>query len=79
MKIGNVEKVIRTTYLLELGVDFEESDLEVISSNGYGTLKGLSKDYKSNKLSHLGKWVFAAHYDETTKTVLVKIEKELFT
>lgn len=79
MKKGNSEKIIRTTYLLELGKDFQESDLEVVASNGINSLKGLNKDYRDTfyKL-HIGKWVFAGHFDEETKTVLVKTEQEVF-
>lgn len=80
MKIGNTEKVIRTSYLLELGKDFQESDLEILASNGTNTLKSLSKDFRTNQFPELniGSWVFCGHYDEKTQTVLIKAEKEMF-
>ena len=79
MKTGNIERIIRTSYLLELGVDFEEDDLEILARNGENCLKSLNKNYRDNfyKLG-IGKWVFAGHYDEKTQTVLVHAEQEFF-
>ena len=75
MKQGNVERIERTSYLLELGIDFQANDLETT----YGDLRELSKEYRDNFSSKgLGKWVFIGHFDKETKTVLVKVEKELF-
>lgn len=75
MKQGNIEKIERTSYLLELGVDFQANDLETIC----GDLRELSKEYRDNFYSKgLGKWVWMGHYDKNTQTVQVKVEKELF-
>ena len=79
MKTGNIEKVTRTHYLLELGKDFQETDLEVLASNGINELKGLSKNFRDNfyKLN-IGKLTFSGHYDKETKTVKIIAEKDLF-
>ncbi len=79
MKTGNIEKIIRTAYLLELGVDFQETDLEVLASNGVNSLKGLSKDFRDKFYNlGIGKLVWSGHYDENAKTVRVHTEKEMF-
>ena len=79
MKKGNSEKLIRTTYLLELGKDFQESDLEVIASNGINSLKAFNKNFRDTFYKHhLGSLYFSGHYDEETKTVLIKTEQEIF-
>lgn len=79
MKTGNTEKIIRTAYLLELGVDFNENDLETIAGSGDHILKSISKEFRDNfnKLN-IGKLVFSGHYDPETKTVRVHTEKEMF-
>ena len=75
MKKGTTEQIQRTSYLLELGIDFQANDLESLC----GDLKELSKEYRDNFYKKgLGKWVFMGHYDKETQTVLVKVEKELF-
>ncbi|MBR1625548.1 MAG: hypothetical protein IJ681_00220 [Bacteroidales bacterium] len=79
MKTGNSEKIIRTAYLLELGVDFQESDLEVLASNGVNTLKGLSREFRDNIHGlNIGKLVWSGHYDDETQTVKIHTEQELF-
>ena len=76
MKTGNKEQVIRTTYLLEMGIDFQANDLEDDVITG-GALKHLSKDFDFHKLN-IGKLVWSGHFDKETRTVMVKTEKELF-
>ena len=80
MKKGNSEKIIRTSYLLELGKDFQESDLEVVASNGTHSLKCLNKEYRTYQLYKLitGKLSWSGHYDEETQTVKVIVEEEMF-
>lgn len=79
MKTGNTEKIIRTAYLLELGIDFQESDLEVLASNGTNTLKGLSKEFRDNIHNlNIGKLVWSGHYEPETQTVRIHTEKEMF-
>lgn len=79
MKTENTEKIIRTKYLLELGVDFNENDLEIIAGSGDHILKTLSKTFRNNfsKLN-VGKLVFVGHYNPETKTIRVHAEKEMF-
>lgn len=76
MKIGKIERVERTTYLLEMGVDFQANDLVDDVLTG-GVLKHLSKDFDFYKLN-IGRLVWSGHFDKQTQTVLVKAEKELF-
>lgn len=80
MKTGNTERIIRTSYLLELGKDFQESDLEIIASNGINTLRALNKDFRQYLIPKLiiGKLTWSGHYDEETQTVKVIAEKEMF-
>lgn len=80
MKTGNIEKVIRTTYLLEMGIDFQANDLEVMASNGVDELRILSKEFRTKKFYELniGELVWSGHFDKQTQTVMVKTEKELF-
>ena len=75
MKTGSTEQVIRTTYLLEMGLDFQASDLE----DSFDGLKVLSKEYRENfcKLN-IGKLTWSDYFDKQTKTILIKTEKELF-
>ena len=73
---GTTEQIERTSYLLELGIDFQANDLESFC----GGSKRLSKEYMDNFYKKdLGKWVFAGNYNKKTQTVLIKVEKELFT
>lgn len=75
MKQGNVKRVERTNYLLEMGIDFQANDLEVL----YGDLRTLSKDYRDNFYKKgLGEWVWAGNFDKVTQTVQIQVEKELF-
>ena len=79
MKIGHVEEVIRTNYLLELGVDFQEKDLEVVAGYGENVLKGLTLDFRQNFYKfNIGELVWSGHFDKETKTVKVQTERELF-
>lgn len=80
MKTGNIEKVERVTYLLEMGIDFQANDLEVIATNGVDELRGLNKDFRTKAFYELniGKLVWSGHFDKETQTVMVKTEKELF-
>lgn len=76
MKTGKVERVEITTYQLEMGIDFQASDLEDDVITG-GALKHLSKDFDFYALG-IGRLVWSGHFDKQTKTVIVKAEKELF-
>lgn len=76
MKKGNIERVERITYQLEMGVDFQANDLEDDVITG-GALKHLSKDFDFYKLN-IGRLVWSGHFDKETRTILVKVEKELF-
>ena len=80
MKTGNTEKIIRTSYLLELGKDFQESDLVTIASNEISILRSLSREFLQYQISKLiiGKITWSGHYDEETQTVKVIAEKEMF-
>lgn len=80
MKKGNIERVERITYQLEMGIDFQANDLEIIASNGINELRGLNKEFRTKKFSELGigTLVWSGHFDKQTQTVLVKVEKELF-
>lgn len=77
MKTGKILKLERTTYLLELGVDFKANDLQTVC----GGLKELSQEWtkRFNDTNYkLGKIVWIGFYDKETKTVKVNLEKELF-
>lgn len=76
MKKGNIERVERITYQLEMGIDFQANDLEDDVITG-GALKHLSKDFDFYKLN-IGRLVWSGHFDKETRTILVKVEKELF-
>lgn len=80
MKTGKIERIERITYQLEMGVDFQANDLEIIASNGINELKGLNKEFRTEKFSELGigKLVWSGHFDKQTQTVQVQVEKELF-
>ena len=80
MKSGNVEQIIRTTYLLEMGIDFHSTDLEIIASNGINELKALNKKFRTETFQKLniGEIVWSGHFNKETQTVMVKTEKELF-
>lgn len=84
MKKGNIERIERTSYLLEMGIDFQANDLEVIASNGINELRGLNKEYRTKTLyeiafkNNMGKHVWDGHFDKSTQTVKVIFEKELF-
>jgi hypothetical protein len=80
MKTGKIERVERTTYLLEMGIDFQANDLEVIASNGVDELRGLNKEFRTNAFYELniGKLVWSGHFDKQTQTIQVTAEKQLF-
>ena len=80
MKTGNTKRVERTTYLLEMGIDFQANDLEVIASNGVNELRGLNKEFRTETFQKLniGELVWSGYFDKETQTVMVKTEKELF-
>lgn len=80
MKKGNIERIERTSYLLEMGIDFQANDLEVCASNGINELRCLNKEFRTTKLPNmgLGTYVWAGDFDKDTKTVKVIFEKELF-
>ena len=79
MKKENVEKVIRETYLLELGVDFQEQDLEVVAGYGENVLKCLTLNFRQNFYKfNIGELVWSGHFDKETKTVKVQTEILLF-
>lgn len=80
MKTGKIERIERVTYQLEMGVDFQANDLEIIESNGINELRGLNKEFRTEKFSELriGKLVWSGHFDKQTQTVQVQAEKELF-
>ena len=80
MKKGNIERIERTIYLLEMGIDFQANDLEVIARNGINELRGLSKEYRTEKIYELniGKLVWSGYFDKNTKTIKAIFEKELF-
>ena len=54
MKTGNIKRVERITYLLEMGIDFQANDLEVIASNGIDELRGLKENVIIGKLIPAG-------------------------
>ena len=56
MKTGNTERIIRTSYLLELGKDFQESDLVTIASNEISILRSLSREFLQYQISKLIIW-----------------------
>lgn len=80
MKTGNIERVERVTYLLEMGVDFQANDLEVIASNGVDELRGLNKDFRIKTFYelNLGKLVWSGHFNKHTQTVEIQVERPLF-
>lgn len=74
MKQGNVERIERTSYLLEMGIDFQANDL----IPNIGELKTLSNEFLNNFFRSVGKVVWVGHFDKNTQTMMVKVEKELF-
>ena len=74
MKQGNIERIERMNYLLEMGIDFQANDL----ISDIGELKTLPNEFLNEFFRNVGKWVWVGHFDKNTQTIKVKVEKELF-
>lgn len=76
MKTGKIERIERITLLLEQDIDFVANDL-VDHVNG---LKILSKEWENKFITkNIGdKVVFLGYYDKETKTIIIKVERELY-